>query len=50
MGKKITKDTAVNPAQKEREDKVVLQKLTSIALKMREIRRKATQPKSSELN
>lgn len=53
MGKKITKDAAANPAQKiqkEREDKVVLQKLTSIALKMREIRRKATQPKSSELN
>lgn len=53
MEKKITKDTVVNTAQKvkkERRNKVVLEKLTSIALKMREIRRKATQPKSAELN
>jgi hypothetical protein len=46
MEKKINKDTV----KKERKSKVVLEKLTSIALKMREIRRKATQPKSVELN
>ncbi len=44
MEKKITNDT-VPKVKKERKNKVVLEKLTSIALKMREIRRKATKPK-----
>lgn len=35
---------------RQRKDDVVLERLTSIALKMREIRRKASQPKSVSLN
>lgn len=61
MDEKILESTEVETVQKkqnirrerhsrQRKDLVVLERLTSIALKMREIRRKASQPKSSELN
>ncbi len=56
MEENIVENAAVNITQKkrrmkkERRNRVVLERLTSIALKMREIRKKASQPKSVELN
>lgn len=61
MTEKTTESTETKIAQakqmmkkaarlRRRKDAVVLERLTSIALKMREIRRKASQPKSVSLN